>query len=149
MCLQSIGRCEARRDRSRSLGSRYRSRDRRRSRDRSPSSDHLRSGKRSWWPGRSSRDREEAVVASHDRGNSGLTVEPAPAVAGGSTSLPTSSFPDLFRLFLSLSGPVEQRGAVVGSLLSAAGVTGTGVLPPLFLTHIPSRPVWLLSPWTR
>ena len=107
----------------------YRSRDCRRSHDRSPPSDCSQSGKRSWRPGRSSRDRGEAIVASCDRGNSGLMVEPGPAVASGSTSLPTSSFPDLVRLFLSLSGPVEQRDAVVGSLLSAAGVTSAGVLP--------------------
>ena len=41
------------------------------------SSDRLRSGKRSWQPGRSHWDCEEAVVASCDRGNSGSTVEPA------------------------------------------------------------------------
>ena len=97
--------------------SRYRSRDR------------SRSVKRSWWLGRSRCDHEEAVVASHDRDNSGSTVVSAPAVAGGSIPLPTSSFPDLVRLFLSLSGPVTQRDAAVGSLLSAAGVTGAWVLP--------------------
>ena len=51
------------------------------------------------------------------------------SVAGGSSVLPTSSLPDLVRLFLSLSGPVDQRGAVLGSLLSAASVTGAGGLP--------------------
>ena len=55
-------------------------------------------------------------------------VEPAPSVAGGSSALPTSSLLDLIRLFLSLSGPVDQRGAVLGFLLSAAGVTGAGGL---------------------
>ena len=49
-------------------------------------------------------------------------VEPAPAVAGGSVPLPTSSFMDLVRLFLSLSGPVAQQDAAAGSMLSAAGV---------------------------
>ena len=56
-------------------------------------------------------------------------VEPATAVAGGSSALPTSSLPDLVRLFLSLSGPVNQRGAVLGSLLSAASVTCAVGLP--------------------
>ena len=46
-------------------------------------------------------------------------------VAGDSIPLPTSSFPDLIRL---LSGPVVQRDATIGSLLSAAGVTGAEVL---------------------
>ena len=127
----STGRREAWRDR----GSRYRSRDRRQSCDRS------RSGKRSWWPGRSCRDREVAIVASHNRGNSGSTVEPAPSVAGGSIPLPTSSF----RLFLSLSGPVAQRDAAVGSLLSVAGVTGTGVLPGPTTPVTPAAPVACLS----
>ena len=54
---------------------------------------------------------------------------PAPAVTGSSLPLPTSSFPDLVRLFLSLSGPLAQRDAAIGSLLPAAGVTGAGVLP--------------------
>ena len=103
-------------------------RDRRRSRDHSPSSDRSRSGKRSWRSGRGHRDRAEAAVASHDRGNSGLTVAPAPVVAGGATALPTS-FPDLVRLVLSLSGSVEQRGAVLGSFLSTAAVTGAGGVP--------------------
>ena len=39
-----------------------------------------------------------------------------------------SPFPDLVRLFLSLSGLVTQRDATIGSLLSAAVVTGAGVL---------------------
>ena len=69
-----------------------------------------------------------------------LSVEPAPAVAGGSSVLPTFSFPDLVRLFLSLSGPVDQRGAVLGSLLSAAGVTGAGGLPA------PAAPVTSAAP---
>ena len=110
-------------------GSRCRSRDRRRSHDHSPlSSDRSRSGKRSWRPGRGCRDRGEAVVASRDRGNSGSTVEPAPAVAGDSIPLSTSSFPDLVRLFLSLLGPLTQWDATIGSLFSAAGVIGAGVL---------------------
>ena len=75
------------------------------------------------------RDHAEAVVASQDRGDSGLTVAPAPAVAGGATAFPTSSFPDLVRLVLSLPGSVEQRGAVLGSLLSTADVTGVGGVP--------------------
>ena len=108
--LHLSGRCEARCDCLWSHGSRYQSHDRRRFHDRSPSSDRLQSKKRSWRPGRSRRDREEAVVASCDRSNSRSTVEPAPAVAGGSIPLPTSSFTDVVRLFLSLSGPVAQRG---------------------------------------
>ena len=73
--------------------------------------------------------REEAAVASRARCDSGLTVAHAPAFAGGATALPTSSFPDLVRLVLSLSGSVEQRGAVLGSLLSTAAVTGAGGVP--------------------
>ena len=110
-------------------GSRYRSRDRRWSRDRSPSSDRSRSGKRSWRSGWGHWDRAEAAVASRDRGDSGLTVAPAPAVAGGATALPTSSFPDLVRLVFSLSGSVEQRGVVLGSLFSSAVVTDAGGVP--------------------
>ena len=110
-------------------GSRCRSRDRRRSHDHSPLlSDRSRSGKRSWRPGQGCWDRGEAVVASRDRGNSGSTVEPAPAVAGDSIPLSTSSFPDLVRLFLSLLGPLTQWDATIGSLFSAAGVIGAGVL---------------------
>ena len=56
-------------------------------------------------------------------------MAPAPAVAGGATALPTSSFPDLVRLVLSLSGSMEQRDAVRGSLLSTAAVTGAGSVP--------------------
>ena len=48
---------------------------RQRSCDHSPSSDCSRSRKRSWRPGRSRRDRAEAVGASRDRGNSGVTVD--------------------------------------------------------------------------
>ena len=59
----------------------------------------------------------------------GLMVAPAPAVAGGATALPTSSFPDLVRLVLSPSWSVEQRGAVLESLLSSAAVTGAGGVP--------------------
>ena len=55
-------------------------------------------------------------------------MEPAPAVAGSSIPLPTSSFPDLVRLFLSLSGPMAQQDAAIGSMLSAAGDTDAGVL---------------------
>ena len=104
------------------------------------SSDRSRSGKRSWRPGWSLRDCKEAVVTSRNHGNSGSMVESAPAVAGGSIPLPTSSFPDLVRLFLSLSGPVEQRDATIGSLLSAASVTGAGVLPD------PATPVTSAAP---
>ena len=69
-----------------------------------------------------------------DRGDSGLTVAPAPAVAGGATTLPASSFPGLVRLVLSLSESVEQRGAVLGSLLMTAAVTGArGVPAPALL----------------
>ena len=115
---------------SRSHRSHYWSRDRRRSRDRSPlSSDRSRSGKKSWRPGRSCGNHEEAVVASRDCGNSGSTVEPAPALAGGSIPPPASSFLDLVRVFLSMSGPMVRRDAAVGSLLLAAGVAGVGVLP--------------------
>ena len=56
-------------------------------------------------------------------------MEPAPAVVGGFIPLPTSSFPDLVKLFLSLSGPVAQWDAAIRSVLSAAGVTSAGVLP--------------------
>ena len=51
-----------------------------------------------------------------------------------------SSFPDLVRLFLSVSGPVAQRDAAMGSLLTAAGVTGAGVLPS------PAAPVTSAAP---
>ena len=95
------------------------------SRDHSPS-DRSRSGMRSWQHERSRCDHVEAVAASSDRGNSGSMVEPAPAVAGGSSALPTSSLPDLVRLDLSLPGTVEQRGAVLGSFLLAAAVSGAG-----------------------
>ena len=112
-------RSRLRRLRSRSTGRRearcYRlqsHRSRHHSRDRSPS-DGSRSGKRSWQPGRSRWDRAEAVAASRNRGNSGLTVEPTPAVAGGSSALPTSSLLDL----VSLSGPVDQRGVILGSFV--------------------------------
>ena len=126
---RSSGRRKARHDLSRSHDSRYWLRDSRWSCDRSPlSSDRSWSWKRSWWPGRGRLDREEAVVASPDLGNSGSKVEPTPAVAGGSIPLSTS-FPYLVRLFLSLSGPVAQRDAAKGSLLTAAGVTSAGVLP--------------------
>ena len=144
--LRSSGRREAWRDRERSHGSCYRSRDRRQFRDRSHlSSDRSRSRKRSWRPGRSRWDRKEAVVASRDRGNSGSTVEPAPAVVGCSIPLPTYSFPDLVRLFLSLSEPVAQRDVAVGSLLTAAGVTGAGVLSGPATPVTSAAPVACLS----
>ena len=113
----SSGHREARCDRSLSHRSRYCSRGCCRSRDCSPlSSDHSRLRKRSWRPRWSRRDHKEAVVASRDRCKSGSTVEPNPAVAGGSIPLPTSSFPDLVKLFLSLSRPVAQRDAAAGVL---------------------------------
>ena len=96
---------------------------------------------RSWRPGRSRRDRAEAVDASHDRSNSGLAVGPAPAAVGGCTAFPTSSFPDLVRLVLSLSGSAEQRGAVLGSLLSATAVTGAGGVPAPAAPVPPAVPV--------
>ena len=83
----------------------------------------------------------EAVAAFRDRCNSGLTVEPAPVAVGGSTALPMSSFPDLVRLVLSLSGSVDQRGAVLGSLLSAAAVTGAGGVPAPTTTVTSAAPV--------
>ena len=67
--------------------------------------------------------------------------EAARAVAGGSVPLPTSSFTDLVRLFLNLSGPMVQRDAAVGSLLSASGVTGAGVLPGPTTLVTPAAPV--------
>ena len=134
MSPHSSVRREARRDQSRSHQSRFRSRDR------SPlSSDHLRSRERRWRPGRSRRDRAEAVVASRDRGNSGSRVEPAPAVAGGFIPQLTPSLQDLARLFLSLSGSMVQRDVAVGSLFTAAVVTG-GVLP------VPAAPVTSAAP---
>ena len=69
-----------------------------------------------------------------------MKVEPTPAVADGSSSLPTSSFSDLIRLFLSLSGPVAKQDAAVGSLLSTAGVTDAGVL------NGPTAPVTSAAP---
>ena len=125
VCL-AVARPQARRDRSRSHGSRYRSRDRR----------DL--GKGVGGLG-SRRDRVEAVVASRDCGNSGSRVEFVPAVAGSSIPWLTPSLPDLARLFLNLSGPLALRVAAVGSLFSAAGVTGAGVLPG------PAAPVTSMS----
>ena len=143
---RSSGRREARRDRSRSHRSGYRSRDRRQSCDRSPlSSDRSRSRERSWRPGRSCRDRLEAVVASQDRSNSGSRVEPALAVAGSSLPRLTPSLPDLARLFLSLSGSLAQRDATMGSLFTAAGVTGGGVLPGPATPVVSAAPVACLS----
>ena len=66
---------------------------------------------------------------SRDGGNSGLRVEPAPAVAGSSTSLSTPSLQDLARLFLSLLEPFLQHYAVGASLFAAAAITGAGALP--------------------
>ena len=128
MRSQLTGRRKTWRDRSRSHGSCRQSRGRRRFHDHSPPSNRSWSGKRSWRPGRSRRDQAEAVVASCNRGNSGSTMEPAPAVAGGSSTLPMAALPDLIRQFLSLSWPMDQRGAVLGSLLSP--VLGV-CLPPL------------------
>ena len=147
---RSGGLQHSRRDSSRSPSARVRSRCSRSrssghywSRDRSPSSDRSRSGKRSWRSGRGHQDRAEAAVASRDHGNPGLTVAPAPAVAGGATTLPTSSFPDLVRLVLSLSGSVEQQGAVLGSLLSAAAVTGAGGVCLLLPRQCQQQPLLL------
>ena len=39
------------------------------------------------------------------------------------------SLQDLARLFLSLSGPIAQRDAAMGSLFTVAVVTSAGVLP--------------------
>ena len=121
-CARALGVTACGLDECTLHGSRYRSCECRRPRDRSPSTDRSQSR-------RSHRDRVEAAVASRDRGDSGLTVAPAPAVAGGATTLPTSPFQDLVRLMLSLSGSVEQRSAVLVSLLSTAAVTGAGGVP--------------------
>ena len=67
-------------------------------------------------------------------------MEPALAVAGGSIPLPMSSFLAPVRLFLSLSGTVAQRDVAIGSMLSAAGATGAGVL------HGPAAPVTSAAP---
>ena len=64
-------------------------------------------------------------------------VEPAPAVAGSSIPWLMPFLPDLARLFLSLS----ESLADVGSLFSAAGVTGAGVLPG------PTTPMLLAAPF--
>ena len=71
----------------------------------------------------------------------------SPGLSGGSCCLPgswqlwvTHSLPDLARLFLSLSGSLAQWDAAVGSLFSAAGVTGAGVLPG------PAAPVTSAAP---
>ena len=75
-------------------------------RDRSPlSSDRSQSGKRSWRPGWSYRYRSEAVVASSSCSNSGSTMKPAPAVAGGSSHV---LFPGPRQVVLQ---PVWARGA--------------------------------------
>ena len=67
--------------------------------------------------------------SSRDHCNCGSRVEPAPAVAGGSIPQLTPSLPDLARLFLSLPVSLAQRDVAMGSLFTAAGVTGAGVLP--------------------
>ena len=67
-------------------------------------------------------------------------MEPAPAVEGSSIPRPTSSLPDFVRLFLSLSGSLAQQDVALGSLLTAAGVTGAGVLPD------PAAPVTSAAP---
>ena len=67
-------------------------------------------------------------------------MEPTPAVGGGSILCPTSSLPDFVRLFLSLSGSMAQQDAAVRFLLTAAGVTGAGVLPN------PAAPVTSAAP---
>ena len=66
-----------------------------------------------------------------------------PSVAGDSIPLPTPSFPDLVWLSLSLSVPVTQRDATIGSQFSAAGVTGAGVLlcPTAPVTSAAAAPV--------
>ena len=137
----------ARRDRLRSHRSCYQSQD-----WSLLSSDRSQSRDRSWRPGRSRRDRTEAVVTSRDCGNSGSRVEPAPAVASSSIPRPTPSLPDFARLFLSLSGSLAQRDAVVGSLFSAVGVTSCLVLllrrrpqPPLCVhPRVLPLQVWFL-----
>ena len=64
---------------------------------------------------------------------------------GGSTALPTSSFPDLIRPVLSLSWSVDQRDAVLGSLLSAAAVACAGGVPAPAATVPSAAPVACLS----
>ena len=61
-------------------------------------------------------------------------------VASDFSGLPTSSFLDLVRLFLGLSGSMDQQGTVLGSLLSAAGVTSAGGVPA------PAAPVTSAAP---
>ena len=97
---------------------------RRRSRDSSPSADRSRSRKRSWRPGRSHWDRAEAAVASRDRGDYGLTVAPAPAVAGGTTTLPTSSGAAVGRLLL--VQPLRPLRPVNVSMLRSLSALSTG-----------------------
>ena len=80
------------------------------------------------------------LVASRDPRNSWSRVEPAPAVAGGSIPRPMLSLQDLARLFLSLSGSLVQRDAVMGSLFLAAGANGAGALPG------PATPVMSAGP---
>ena len=67
-------------------------------------------------------------------------MEPAPAVAGSSIPRLMPSLPDHAWLFLSLSGSLAQRDAVIGSFFTAAGVTDAGVLPG------PAAPVTSAAP---
>ena len=67
-------------------------------------------------------------------------METVPAVAGSSIPRLTPSLPVLSRLFISLSGSSAQRDAAVGSLFTAAGVTGAGVLPG------PAAPMTSMAP---
>ena len=71
----------------------------------------------------------KAHGSSQDRGNSGLRVESASAVASSSIPQPKASLQDLARLFLSLSVSRAQWDAVVGSVFSAAAGSGAGSLP--------------------
>ena len=66
-------------------------------------------------------------------------------VAGSSIPRLTPSLPDLARLFLSLSGSLAQRDTAVGSLFTAAGVTGAGVLPGPVALVTSAAPVVCLS----
>ena len=94
---------------------------------------------RSWRPGQGRQDRVE-VSAFRDCGNSGSRVEPAPAVAGSSTPLPT---PSLCRTSTGCSsdcrGPLRS-GMRLGPLW-ARSVAGVGPLP---LLALPIRLVRLL-----
>ena len=75
----------------------------------------------------------EAHGSSQDRGNSGLRMESAPAVAGCSISQPKPLLQDLARLFLSLLGSRVQWAVVAGSAFLAATGSSAASLPgPLF-----------------